>query len=394
MLIVCPNCQTYYTVDRRGFEPNGRTVRCHNCGNSWRQGVVPENTVPPAMAAPPPPMPAPQGYTPYPPPPPGYPPYPHPQQAMAAQPMPQPMPVPEPAPPPPPPPVEDDADDEVVEPDFDLPDPEEEDDLDDAMAANIDELFGEDDDDDSSIDQPDEEPDEGGDGRLAEDEDLSDEDIDGLFDDDQETGISSMIESGPAADDGIDSLDDIPEPDPLPEGLTGAMDADDDEDEDDEPVARSPRRKHPKKKGKGGLIALIVILLLLVGVGGYFFRALIAETVPESKMLYDMIGVDTGVLGDGLEIQNVESNWATESGIDILLLSGTIMNVVDEVVPLPLVQAVLLDADGVELQNVVQEPGQTELAPGNGIDFTIRIDEPSPLSRRMEVTFAPRGEQE
>jgi len=400
MLIVCPNCQTYYTVDRRGFEPDGRTVRCHNCGNSWRQGLVPENSVPPAMAAPPQPAPAPQGYPPQgyaPYPPQGYAPYPpqpYPEQQAAPQPA-APEPAPAPPPPPPPPPPEDD---EVVEPDFDLPDPEEDDDdLDDAMAANIDELFGEDDGDDdvpapALDDDEDEEVATGG----AADDDLSDEDIDGLFDDEEATGISSMIESSPDSDDdneGFDDFEDIPDPEPLPESLTGALDDDDDE-EDDIPAGRVPRRKIPKKKGKGGLIAFIIILLLLIGVGvaGYFFRALVVEIVPEAKVVYDTVGLDTGVLGDGLEIRNVESSRATEGGIDILIVSGSVVNVVDVPAPVPLIQVVLLDADGVELQAIPQEPSQHELQPGQSIEFSIRIDEPSPLSRRMEVTFAPRGD--
>lgn len=417
MLIVCPNCQTYYSVDRRGFEPSGRMVRCHHCGNSWRQGPVAENAGPaaagPAPARPaqpyPAPPPPPQGYAPYPPPgyapypPPGYAPYPtDPNAAYAAQQPPQqaaqqaaapaaapPAPQPEPSPP--------DEPVDVVEPNFDLPDPEEEDDLDDAMAANIDELFSDDDEDEGvteaeaetetedAAEQP--IPDETG------NDDLSDEDIDGLFDDDDDTGgISSMIDSGDS-DTGIDDLDDIPEPEPLPQSLTGGID---DDDEDDEvPVGRIPSRQK-KKKGKTGLIAALVVLFFLIatGVVGFFARALIVDVVPESQMVYDLIGIDTGILGEGLEIQNVQSSRATEAGIDILLVRGTIMNVVNESAPVPLVQAILLDADGVELQSVVQEPGQTELATGNSIDFTIRIDEPSPLSRRMEVTFAPRGGEE
>ncbi|MEQ8665534.1 MAG: DUF3426 domain-containing protein [Rhodospirillales bacterium] len=275
----------------------------------------------------------------------------------------------------------------MVEPDFDLPDPEEEDDLEDDVAENIDALFSDDDEEDDEIDTS-PIPDETG---GSENDDLSDDEIDGLFDDDDESsgGISSMIDSGGDSDDGIDDLDDIPEPDPLPESLTGGLD---DDDEDDIPVARTARGRKPKKKGKGGLIALIVILVLLLGTaaGGYLARSMIVELVPETKTVYDMIGVDTGVLGDGLEIRDVQSSRATEAGIDILLVSGTIVSVDTKPAPVPLVQAILLDGEGVELQSVVQEPSQSELAPGARIEFTIRIDEPSPLSRRMEVTFAPR----
>ncbi len=405
MLIVCPNCQTHYSVDRKGFEPSGRTVRCSNCGNSWRQGPVadppPGWTAQPQPAyAPPPQQQAyapPPGYPPYPPPgypypPPGYPPPPQdtPGAAAAAQAaaVPEPSPAPEPAPPP----IDSDDDDDVVEPNFDLPDPEEEDDLEDGITANIDAMFGDDDDD---YDDADSTP--AADDDADNDDDLSEDEIEGLFDDDSSEGsISSMIDDGSAesGSDGYDDLDDIPEPDPLPESLTGGLDDDDEDGDEDTPPRRAGRRQAKKKSGKGGLIAIIVILVLLLGTGvaGFFARSVIVELVPQTQVVYDMIGLDTGVLGDGLEIQDVKSSRATEAGVDILVVSGTIANIEEESHDVPLVQAVLLDGEGVEMQVVVQEPPADNLPAGAAMEFQIRIEEPSPLSRRLEVTFAPRPE--
>jgi len=35
MIISCPNCATRYDVEDRRFSPDGRSVRCAECDESW-----------------------------------------------------------------------------------------------------------------------------------------------------------------------------------------------------------------------------------------------------------------------------------------------------------------------------------------------------------------------
>jgi len=37
MILNCPSCSTRYLTDPVSFQPNGRMVRCANCGHSWFQ---------------------------------------------------------------------------------------------------------------------------------------------------------------------------------------------------------------------------------------------------------------------------------------------------------------------------------------------------------------------
>jgi predicted Zn finger-like uncharacterized protein len=50
MQIVCPHCTTSYTVDAAAFGPEGRTVRCARCKETW-QAYAEETPAPFAMSA-------------------------------------------------------------------------------------------------------------------------------------------------------------------------------------------------------------------------------------------------------------------------------------------------------------------------------------------------------
>jgi predicted Zn finger-like uncharacterized protein len=49
MLIVCPSCASEYTIDPAKLGPQGRTVRCAICRDTWL--AAPEGVEPPAPAA-------------------------------------------------------------------------------------------------------------------------------------------------------------------------------------------------------------------------------------------------------------------------------------------------------------------------------------------------------
>lgn len=49
MLIVCPSCASEYTIDPAKLGPQGRTVRCAICRDTWF--AAPEGVPPPALAA-------------------------------------------------------------------------------------------------------------------------------------------------------------------------------------------------------------------------------------------------------------------------------------------------------------------------------------------------------
>lgn len=382
MFISCPNCSTRYNVSPAQLG-GGKSVKCSNCGNTWHQQPV-ADPPPPAMprgapaqqqyAPPQQPYPyPPQAQPGYPPPPPGYPPYPYPPQGAPGYPPPgyppqaeQPAPAPAPAPPPPPPPPPEPVEDEE---DAALPDMEDYADAD-PMAA-----FADDDD--------------------GDDDELSSEDIEAMFGDDDDDGapLGSMVEA-PADDDDdededVDDLDDLEEPEPIPQVFTAEETGDDeyeDDDEDEEAEAAG---------GKGSIMKIVLAAVLAIFIGvivaAIFLKDMVIEFVPAAEGVYSMIGLGDDALGAGLSINDVKSTRESIAGKDVLVVRGVIVNVSDRERPVPMLELRLSDLDGKLVQSANTAPLKKQLTAGDQIGFKIQVEDPSPLARRLEVTFIERG---
>ncbi len=407
MIIHCPNCKTQFNVDLSGIGQNGRTVRCFNCAQEWFQQPVAHSVQAlqnpqPAQPAYPAPFPGyppqqPPGYAPYPPqnlqqpgypyPPPGYPPVDYSQQPGPPQ---QQAPFEDP----------DTASKPQPDPDDNIMGDSE---LDNVLSDNINALFESDDDEDEfntpEVEpEPEPAPEPKPEPEPEPKDDISDEELDTIFDDEDEPAVISSItnptsnEGEPEAAIDIDDIDDIPDPDPLPDSLTSDL-----SDEPDMPRRRRRGKKSAEPKKKSKALMVIIMLLVIIGamLGGlYFLRPLVLQYVPALAPVYDMIGVSSEKLGDGLAIEDINYQRVTNGGVDFLIVTGNISNVSASALDIPLIQAVLSNADGEQIQLVVQEPPQSVIEPQDLISFKIEVEEPSPLARRVNVSFAPRPNDE
>ncbi len=404
MIIQCPNCRTQFDIAPAGLGSTGRDVRCFKCGNQWFQQPV-TNTPPqhaPQMPAAPqaPGYPPQQGYPAYPPqgyPPSGYPPTGYPQAGYPPAGYPPPPGYAPPGYPPapgyPPPPGNPAPPQDAAAVPPEEADPFEEDvpenngtednQLDSVLSANIDALFVSDDEEELDDDI------------AAPEDDYSEEEINTMFEGEEEPAeIESMVDAGM---DGVEAEtidlsdldDDIPEP--LPDSLTGAMD-----DLDDEPPVRRRRKPlmKPKKKSKKGLyITLFLFVFLSTTVAGLFFlRGMVVQYVPALNVLYETVGIPAKIIGEGLVISDQTEQRQSKNSVDFLVITGNISNSTDHDIEVPLLKAILSNADGEQIQILVQEPAEMMISPKDTVSFKIEIEEPSPLARRALVIFAPRPE--
>ena len=138
------------------------------------------------------------------------------------------------------------------------------------------------------------------------------------------------------------------------------------------------------------VIAAVVALLLCVALGGYFLRGLVTEYIPGAGAVYEMIGLSGSGLGDGLAIREVKRNRESVGGKDVLVVRGVIANISDKERPVPMIKLSLYDLDGKVVQSAETAPLKNNLKAAEQIGFKVQLKDPSPLARRLEVTFAPR----
>jgi hypothetical protein len=186
--------------------------------------------------------------------------------------------------------------------------------------------------------------------------------------------IESLVSEKPTEEEAVDP-EKIPDPEPIPQVLTST-----------DTEAAPPRKLWVK------LVAASVAGLAVIGaVAGLFFaRTAIMAALPWTKSLYDKVGLSGEVLGAGLDIRGVKSDRETEGGIDILIVRGVIANVSDTTRDVPLIRVALFDAGGKEVQSTVVPPLKPQIEPAGNIGFRARLPDPSPLARRLEVTFTDK----
>ena len=214
----------------------------------------------------------------------------------------------------------------------------------------------------------------------VDDEDLSSQELDEMFGDDEPDAFQSIVSSDTEDDGGGQSIDpdEIPDPDPIPQALMS--DDDDDDGDDDSNGKRSP--KISKVIGIG-CAAFISILLI----SGYFLKNQVLDIFPAAAVIYDTIGLGSEEVGAGLKILSVKSSRGVEKGKETLIIRGQIKNISNIVRIVPMVQVDLFDGEGNSIQNAQVATLRNKLKPGKRVNFKARIIKPSPLARKLEVTF-------
>ncbi|MEK7244738.1 MAG: DUF3426 domain-containing protein [Pseudomonadota bacterium] len=206
---------------------------------------------------------------------------------------------------------------------------------------------------------------------------LSPEELDKVLAQPEPEAMGSIASGGPSGkeekeEEAATTIEELPEPEPIPGALTS--------DSDDAGSGR--------KSWVGAIAAAGVVLVLLGGGAGLFFgRDHVMRMVPMTKEIYSMIGLGGEALGAGLDIRSVASERANEGGVEVLAVRGVIANISTLDRPVPHLRVALFDGTNRMVQSVNAAPAKTQLPPGGEIGFRVPLRDPSPLARRLEVTF-------
>ncbi|MDV7338112.1 zinc-ribbon domain-containing protein [Terasakiella sp. A23] len=209
----------------------------------------------------------------------------------------------------------------------------------------------------------------------------SDEELNDIFGDDDIEPMESMAESMYSSDD-IDTLDDIGDPEPIPEVFT------------------APVRKKEKQKKKGGFFKFLfyIILLLAILVAAiHFGRSFITQFVPQTTDYYkiydqyygeiqEMLGM-TPKLEESLVFREYTTDIVKEGNDTIVVVVGDVANISEVKFSVPMIRISLYDVNDEEVHFEVVETTDREIEAGGFSPFEARIKNPPSSARRVGVDF-------
>ena len=149
----------------------------------------------------------------------------------------------------------------------------------------------------------------------------------------------------------------------------------------------------PQKRAMGGIIArssFAAAVLLLLG-GGFFLRGAIMEVWPPSTKLYQLAGL-APLETYALALLNVAPAQEVDGNNNVVIVvTGAISNITDQVQPVPKLRGSLLDSNSREIFSWTFDPPTPELGAGEQREFATRVPNPPPGARGVAVTFVENG---
>lgn len=149
--------------------------------------------------------------------------------------------------------------------------------------------------------------------------------------------------------------------------------------------------KHALGLDKKGILKYYILFLCLVTALGLFaIRYEVVRAFPQAERIYSMLGVESRVIGEGLEFQNIIRNEYEEDYVRKLEIKGYIVNTNQKTIAMPLIHVEIMDKDTNLLQAVDDETPISELGAGEKQMFRIVITQPSALAKYVLLTFSPK----
>ena len=147
----------------------------------------------------------------------------------------------------------------------------------------------------------------------------------------------------------------------------------------------------PAKKSGGSWLA-VGWLLLLVLVGGlagglWYWRDIVVAEVPELATLYEMVGMERPLPGDGLEMRDITHDSRLVGDDRELIISGKVVNVSRGTVAVPGLRASLHDAQGKELRVWEFAAESLSLEKGEEAKFTTSTLNPPREGSNLSISF-------
>jgi predicted Zn finger-like uncharacterized protein len=153
------------------------------------------------------------------------------------------------------------------------------------------------------------------------------------------------------------------------------------------PVVITPRRRD------GPAVGLALTVLLVGGLAGvgYFARDSIVRFWPPAVRFYDTIGVpvaqpvETGALGRGLVLRELEVRRVAGSGVEQVVVTGRVENRALITRPVPPIEVRLLDASRTVVARTPLVVTTELLAPDESVQVAVTVEAAPDAATRLEI---------
>ncbi len=132
---------------------------------------------------------------------------------------------------------------------------------------------------------------------------------------------------------------------------------------------------------------ILVFLAVIAALPLYNNRYNIARRFPWAVPIYGMFGVETQILGEGLEFQNIDWIYFNDEESPRLEIKGFINNTTGRMIDLPMVHVEMLDENTNLLKSQNQQPEQAFLKAKSRLPLNIVVTKPSPTTKYVFLTF-------
>jgi predicted Zn finger-like uncharacterized protein len=156
--------------------------------------------------------------------------------------------------------------------------------------------------------------------------------------------------------------------------------------------------RHLARKITLSALAAAAAVIILAG-GAVFLQPQITGMVPAAASLYAKMGLEMDIPGLGLKIVEPKPSKRVEGDTEILEVVGEIRNETEKPMPIPAMQARLLDGDGKPLEVWQFRATKSQIAPGESVGYKTEFRNPPNKAERLDITFtrqesATRGRPE
>jgi len=140
---------------------------------------------------------------------------------------------------------------------------------------------------------------------------------------------------------------------------------------------------------------MLLILVAVLGLAGVGAMALRGGELGKNKLVAGILGA-IGLAGDeadseGLGFENVSTARRSEGTVQMLIVSGEVVNTAAKVRIIPPLRGALLAADNREVQNWTFAAKAEKVEPGQRVKFETTLRAPSMDATDVKVTFATPG---